>query len=52
MINRVFHSLDKVGRNGSIGIKGFNINQKKLSPVQLDLMQEIITDLRVQCLNT
>ena len=48
-ITRIFHSLFKVGRNGSIGIKGFK-QQKKLPPVGLDLMQEIITGLEVQCL--
>ena len=44
---RVFHSLYmyKVGRNGIIGIKGFNNSKKKLTPVGLDLMQEIITGL-------
>ena len=46
---RVFHSLYKVGSTGSIGIKGFN-NSKKLPPVGLDLMQEIIAGLGVQCL--
>ena len=48
--SRVFHSQYKVGRNGSIGIKGFYNNKKKLPLVGLDLMQEIITGLRVQCL--
>ena len=47
---RVFHSLYKVVRNGSIGIKGFNTSKKKLPPVGLDLIQEIITGLGVQCL--
>ena len=49
-LDRDFHSLYKVGRNGSIGIKGFNNSKKKLPQVGLDLMQEIITSLRVQCL--
>ena len=45
--SRVFHSLYKVGRNGSIGIKGFNNSKQKLPPVEeLDLMQEIVNDLR------
>ena len=48
--NRVFHGLYTVGRNGIINIKGFNNSNKKLPPVGLDLMQEIITGLRVQCL--
>ena len=47
---RVFHSLYKVGRNGIIVFKGINSNKKKLPPVGLDLMQEIITGLGVQCL--
>ena len=39
----VVHSLYKVSRNGSIGIKGFNNSKKQmLIPVGLDLMQEII----------
>ena len=46
-ITRVFLSLYKVG---SIGIKGFNNSNKKLPAVGLDLMHEIITGLRVQCL--
>ena len=48
--DRVFHSLYKVDRNGTIGIKGFNNSNKKLPPVGLDLMQQIITGLGVQCL--
>ena len=47
---RVFHSLYKVGRNAIIGIKGFNNSKKKLPPVGLDLVQEIIAGLGVQCL--
>ena len=43
---RVVHSYYKVGRNDSIGIKGFN-SSKKIPPMGLDLMQEIITGLRV-----
>ena len=35
--NRVFHSLYKVG------IKGFNKNKRKLPPVMLKLIKEIIT---------
>ena len=42
LYNRVFHSLYKVGRNGSISIKGF---QKKLLPVVLNLMQKITISL-------
>ena len=48
--NRVFHSLYKVGRNRNFVFKGFNNSRKKLPPVGLDLVQEIITDLGVQCL--
>ena len=33
-----------------IGIKGFNNSKKELPPAGLDLMQEIITGLGVQCL--
>ena len=44
---RVFHSLYKVGRNGIIVFKGFNNSKKKLPPVGVDLMQEIITSLIV-----
>ena len=40
-----FHSLYKAGRNGNIGIKGFNNTKKKLPPVGLDLMPGIITGL-------
>ena len=47
---RVFHSLNKVGRNGIIVFKGFNNSKEKLLPVGLDLMQDIITSLGVQCL--
>ena len=43
---QVFHSLYKVGRNGIIGIKGFKYS-KKLPPVGLNMMQKIITGLRV-----
>ena len=46
---RVFYSLYKVGRNGIIGIEGFNDSKRKLPP-GLDLMQETITGLGVQCL--
>ena len=46
---RVFHSLYKVGRNGIIGMKGFNNSKQKLPPVGFDLMQKIITGLGVQC---
>ena len=42
----VLHSLYKVRRNGIKGLK----EQKKLTPIGLDLMQETITGLRVQCL--
>ena len=45
IINRVFHSLYKVGRNDIIGIKGFNNSKKSLPPVGLDLMLQIITGL-------
>ena len=48
--NRVFHSLYKVGRNGNFVFKGFNNSKKKLPPVGLDLMLQIITGLGVQCL--
>ena len=48
--NRVFHSLYKVGRHGIIVFKGINNSKKKLNPVGLDLVQEIITGLGVQCL--
>ena len=48
--NRVFHSLCKVGRNGNFVFKGFNNSKKKLPPVGLDLVQEIIAGLGVQCL--
>ena len=48
--SRVFHSLYKVGRNDIIVFKGINNSKKKLPPVGLDLMQEIFTGLRVQCL--
>ena len=47
---RVFHSEYKVNRNCSIDIKGFNNSKEKLPPVGLELMQEIITGSRVQCL--
>ena len=47
---RVFHSLYKIARNGIILIKGFNNSKKKLPPVGLDLMQGIITSLRVHYL--
>ena len=46
---RVFHSLYKIGRNGNIVFKGFNNSKKKLSPVGLYLMLQIITGLGVQC---
>ena len=49
-IFRVFHSLYKVGRNGNFVFKGFNNSKKKLPPVGLDLVQEIIAGLGVQCL--
>ena len=48
--NRVFHSLYKVGRNGNFVFKGFNNSKKKLPPVGLNLMLQIITGLGVQCL--
>ena len=48
--NRVFHSLYKVGRNNNFVFKGFNNSKKKLPPVGLDLMLQIITGLGVQCL--
>ena len=47
---QVFHSLYKVGRNGNFVFKGFNNSKKKLPPVGLDLMLQITTGLRVQCL--
>ena len=47
---RVFHGLYKVGRNGNFVFKGFNNSKKKLPPVGLDLMLQIITGLGVQCL--
>ena len=47
---RVFHSLYKVGGNGNFVFKGFNNSKKKLPPVGLDLMPQIITGLGVQCL--
>ena len=50
MPTRVFHSLYKVGRNGNFVFKGFNNSKKKLPPVGLDLMLQIITGLGVQCL--
>ena len=40
---RVFHSLYKVGRNDKFVFKGFNNRKKKLPPVGLNLMPEIIT---------
>ena len=49
--NRVFHSLYKVGRNGNFVFKGFNNSKKELPPVGLDLVQEIIVGLGVQCLS-
>ena len=48
--SRVFHSLYKVGRNGNFIFKGFNNSKKKLPPVGLDQMLQIITGLGVQCL--
>ena len=45
---RVFHSLYKVGRNGNS--KDLTTAKKKLPPVGLDLMLQIITGLGVQCL--
>ena len=50
-VNRVFHSLYKVGRNGNFVFKGFYNSKKKLPLVGLDLMLQIITGLGVQCLN-
>ena len=47
---RVFHSLYKVGRNGNFVFKGFNNSKKKLTPVGVDLMLQIVTGLGVQCL--
>ena len=47
---RVFHSLYKVGRNGNFVFKGFNNSKKKLPPVGLDLMLQIISGLGVQYL--
>ena len=47
---RVFHSLYKVGRNGNFVFKGFNNSKNKLPPVGLNLVQEIIAGLGVQCL--
>ena len=50
-VPRGFHSLYKVGRNGNFVFKGFNNGKKKkLPPVGLDLMLQIITGLGVQCL--
>ena len=45
----VFHSLYKVGRNGNFVFNGLNNSKKKLPPVGLDLMLQIITGLGVQC---
>ena len=39
--NQLFYSLYKVGRNGSIGVKGFSNSKKVISSG----MQEIITGL-------
>ena len=50
LLIRVFHSLYKVGRNGNFVFKVFNNSKKKLPPVGLDLMLQIITGLGVQCL--
>ena len=47
---RVFHSLYKVGTNGNFVFKAFNKSKKKLPPVGLDLMLQIITGLGVQYL--
>ena len=47
---RVFRTLYKVDRNGNFVFKGFNNSKKKLPPVGLDLMLQIITGLGVQCL--
>ena len=49
-VHRDFHSLYKVGRNGIIVFKGINNSKKKFPPVGHNLMQEIITSLRLQCL--
>ena len=46
--NRVFCTLYKVDRNGNFVFKGFNNSKKKLPPVGLDLMLQIITGLGVQ----
>ena len=50
VIIRVFRTLYKVDRNGNFVFKGFNNSKKKLPPVGLDLMLQIITGLGVQCL--
>ena len=42
-------SYYKLDRNDSVGIQKFN-NSKKLPPVGLELMQEIITGSGVPCL--
>ena len=47
---RIFHSFYKVGINSSFVIKDLTIAKKKLPQVGLDLMQDIITGLGVQCL--
>ena len=48
VVNRVYHSLYKVGRNGNFVFKGFNNSKKTLPQVGLDLMLQIITGLGVQ----
>ena len=45
--NRVFQSLYKVSRNGNFV---FDNSKIKLPPVGLDLVQDIIVGLGVQCL--
>ena len=45
--NRVFHSLYKVGKMAVLASKDLTTAKKKLPPMELDLMQEIITGLGV-----
>ena len=45
-----FHSLYKVGRMAILYSKDLTTAKKKLPPVGLDLVQEIITGLGVQYL--
>ena len=45
-----FFTVCTKGRNGNFVFKGYNNSKKKLAPVGLDLMLQIITGLEVQCL--